>query len=132
MHSVLQTGIHAARLQLPDLPLCVTSYTVSGSRRFLEQPVLSDSIRMLSPGKRAHHLHLTGYSPHTLISAMTLQLEQYVAENTSFSFILAELRFKGMHLCKYSLREEPDCAAVWFALDFLSTTATEQAEEEDA
>lgn len=126
MSEQLSTDCHFHTLTLPGLSLIVSGMALSGKRKFREDVSVSGGTLVTTQGNRMHHLTLTGQFDLATLCDLTLTLEGYLSQNTSFSFVLCGMEFQSMQIGAYALREDAEHACGSFELTLLSADATIQ------
>lgn len=112
------------KLELGEIIFYINSWQISGQRIFTEQNSVNGENLITNCSLRFRRLLLEGIWIKDIDpSALILKLEEYISNNTSFTFNLQQLHFPECRLIKYTAKEQGSEPYVNISLELLAETA---------
>ncbi len=112
------------KLELDEIIFYINSWQILGQRIFAEQSSVNGKNLITNCSLRYRRISLEGiWVKDKDPSALILKLEEYISNNTSFTFNLQQMHFSECRLIKYTAKEQGSEPYINISIELLSETA---------
>lgn len=119
------------KLELDEIIFYINSWQILGQRIFAEQSSVNGKNLITNCSLRYRRILLEGiWVKDKDLSALILKLEEYISNNTSFTFNLQQMHFSKCRLIKYTAKEQSSEPYINISIELLSEAASDSSNSE--